>query len=84
MFHFHFWRYGEWKEVIIDDRLPTYFGRFLCFCKNKEEPNEMWSALLEKAYAKLVGLGLNTPYAGYNFMWVLFNPGAAGTIYIRF
>lgn len=55
IFHFYLWYYGEWEEVIIDDRLPTYksgdfegrliYGRSL-------NPNEFWLALLEKAYAK--------------------------------
>ena len=52
VFRFYFWRFGEWLEVVIDDRLPTYRGTQLIFCHNRKEPNEFWTALIEKAYAK--------------------------------
>lgn len=53
IFRFRFWRFGEWVEVVVDDRLPVDENNSLWFCHNKKDSNEMFGPLFEKAYAKL-------------------------------
>lgn len=43
----------KWQYVIIDDFLPVKEGR-VAFARSKD-PNELWSCLLEKAFAKVFG-----------------------------
>lgn len=55
---FRFWQWGRWVEIRVDDRLPTRGDRpSYMHCA---QPDVFWTALLEKAYAKL--------YGGYAFL----------------
>lgn len=47
---FNFWVFGAWREVVVDDRLPTRAGRALY--SRGGLPDDFTLPLLEKAYAK--------------------------------
>lgn len=53
VFHFRFWQYGKWIDIVVDDYLPTLDGEQLLYMHSKDD-GEYWSPLLEKAYAKYV------------------------------
>lgn len=62
-FYCYFWRYGEWEAVYIDDFLPVVHGTELWGAKSADDRNEMWPALLEKAFARFHG-SYNSVYGG--------------------
>jgi len=53
IYKFRFWRYGNWTEVTIDDKLPSVAGELLY--SHTLENDEHWMCVMEKAYAKFNG-----------------------------
>ena len=51
LYSFRFSKFGEWHEVVVDDRIPVAKAGPL-FASGKN-PDETWTMLIEKAYAKL-------------------------------
>ena len=50
IFRFRFWRFGHWKQVLVDDLIPTKDG--VPIFNHSRDNDEWWPALMEKAYAK--------------------------------
>jgi len=61
-FHFRFHSLTGWKDVYVDDTLPTVDGR-LIFAHSRKH-NIFWAPLLEKAYVKFVGCYENVNKGG--------------------
>ena len=47
LFHFRFWRFGTWFDVVIDDFLPVNECNQLIYCRNEVDSTEMIGPLLE-------------------------------------
>ncbi|ELU07186.1 hypothetical protein CAPTEDRAFT_98040 [Capitella teleta] len=82
IFMFRFWHFSAWTEVVIDDLLPTVNGRLL-YAHNRDQPNEFWAALLEKAYAKLYGCYENIDGGHINDSLVDFTGGISEVIHLN-
>jgi len=52
VFHCRFWRLGRWYDVYVDDYLPVCVDTRLPWGARSVDPDEMWVALIEKAFAR--------------------------------
>lgn len=68
IFHFRFWMYGDWHDVVIDDLLP-YSNNLnsLVFCHNVSQTNEFWPALLVNFLILILLLILTMKLISYFF-----------------
>ncbi|KAK3588058.1 hypothetical protein CHS0354_012104 [Potamilus streckersoni] len=55
VFRCRFWRFGEWEDVHVDDYLPVINGNSPRGAKSRDNKNEMWPSLVEKAFARFNG-----------------------------
>ncbi|XP_028654676.1 calpain-1 catalytic subunit-like [Erpetoichthys calabaricus] len=78
IFHFKFWYFGKWVDVVIDDKLPILDGKYLCV--SPKTLNEFWPPLLEKAYAKLCGSYTNMQHGSISEALLDFTGGVQMTI----
>ncbi|XP_070597088.1 calpain-13-like [Erythrolamprus reginae] len=81
IFHFQFWYFGNWVDVVIDDRLPFMDGHYLSV--HPRSNNEFWPPLVEKAYAKLRGSYKNLHYGLISEAFVDLTGGVQLTYQLR-
>jgi len=49
-----FWRYGEWYDVVIDDRLPFWTNGNLVYSSNRDLFDDYWGPLLVNITNQLI------------------------------
>ncbi|OQR76203.1 calpain-5-like [Tropilaelaps mercedesae] len=65
LFRFMFYHFGEWRQVLVDDRLPVDPHTAVPLFAKSRTKDEFWPILLEKAYAKYLG-----SYEALRFYWL--------------
>ncbi|KAJ9408154.1 hypothetical protein DTO045G8_4011 [Paecilomyces variotii] len=69
---FRFYFNGCYRKVIIDDRLPSSKTSRTLYVVDRNNPNLLWPALLEKAYLKVRGGSYDFPGSNSGTdLWVL-------------